>query len=109
MNKILVKNINTLIENSGITDKQFKEYMGLNDYEYKDFIKGDFNYTSVDIDKLSSLFLVDIHELIEIELREYKSYIFNEELSKEDVENLSKINKITNNQFEMDKINKESL
>ena len=109
MNKILVKNINTLIENSGITDKQFKEYMGLNDYEYKDFIKGDFNYTSVDIDKLSSLFLVDIHELIEIELREYKSYIFNEELSKEDVENLSKINKIINNQFEMDKINKESL
>jgi hypothetical protein len=109
MNEILVKNINTLIENSGITDKQFKEYMELNDEEYKNFIKGDFNYTSVDIDKLSSLFLVDIHELIEIELREYKSYIFNEELSKEDVENLSKINKITNNQFEMDKINKESL
>ena len=109
MNEILVKNINTLIENSGITDKQFKEYMELNDEEYKNFIKGDFNYTSVDIDKLSSLFLVDIHELIEIELREYKSYIFNEELSKEDVENLSKINKIINNQFEMDKINKESL
>lgn len=109
MNEILVKNINTLIENSGITDKQFKEYMELNDDEYKDFIKGDFKYTSVDIDKLSSLFLVDMHDLIERELREYKSYIFNEELSKEDIENLSEINKIIKNQFEMDKINKESL
>ena len=109
MNEMLVKNINTLIENSGITDKQFKEYMELNDTEYKNFIKGDFNYTSVHIDKLSSLFLLDMHDLIERELREYKSYIFNEELSKEDIENLSEINKIIKNQFEMDKINKKSL
>ena len=109
MNEILVKNINTLIENSRITDKQFKEYMELNDDEYKDFIKGDFNYTSVDIDKLSILFLVDMNDLIERKLREYKSYIFDEELSKEDIENLSEINKIIQNKFEMEKINKESL
>lgn len=105
--RIITKNIQTLKRQSGITDNQFKKYMKFTDEEYNDFSSDNYKYNSLDIEKLSNLFMVDEYDLIDRELNEYKSYKFNENFNDEDINNLSNLNKIVKNQIFMDNIIKK--
>jgi hypothetical protein len=83
MQDILLKNINTLKDNSKISDKEFKCFMNLSNAEFEDFLTGDFDYNQSDIIKLSDLFLISYHDLAYKKLNNNVEYVFNKNINKQ--------------------------